>query len=586
METVVKNQRARLEEVEIQALSEFCLANQTPRTLTIYIMLREHMLLDIINLTIDAKHYREKDLESFRVDYQATSMLAKSVNLSLEHVNRDAEALRKFYMAEEQCLITNQVLLNWGCNPNDTPWMIPIVARAQQIIHNILGPLDSKSLSFVEEHCRFGPGSTRTCKRHATNGRKFDNPRPGATPRCAEFLKPLLPALWADCITDISLIAASGITTVPKNAKTNRTIGIEPDLNIWLQLGTGALIRDKLRIFGVDLDKQADRNALLAQRALFHNNCTIDLSSASDCVSRSLVHLLLPEEWRHLLWLSRTDYYELNGVTHPFHKWSSMGNGYTFELESLIFLALARACGDSRAVAYGDDIICSKEIAPLLVRTLNFVGFNVNKEKTFLDGLFYESCGTDWFCGENVRPVFLKGNLNDEFTATDDTACLNTLAIIYQYANALSAVAHRAGHGFYRDRRYFSSWRSLLKAVPPAYRYRIPAGFNPRGGFEVDWDERGNTPGSASGFTYLGFTPRSVSTWGDRGPYLSSLHRLERVKHHGSQRRSLREESLLLAKQALSDRSYDRDGESVRYEGSLSTTIGSCFAWPCRGPWL
>lgn len=581
-----KSLAARLSEIELKALEAFCLENRTPRTVTILTLLKARDYASLIDLSCDPKGYTENDVESFRIDWQATHMLKKSVYLPLPHVNRKATAMRKFYEAEERCQITNQVILNWSHNPNDNPWLIPVVARAQQIIRDILGDLNDESLMFVEKSMRFGPGSTRTCKRHATNGRKFDNPRPGATPRCAAFLKKQLPILWADCISNISLIASSGITCVSKNAKSDRTIGIEPDLNIWMQLGTGALMRRQLRIFGLDLDTQAKRNALLARRAWTNNLCTIDLSSASDCVSRALVHLLLPERWRHLMEISRTDYYEIDGEIRPFHKWSSMGNGYTFELESLIFLALARACGDHNAVAYGDDIICSRDVSTLLVKTLNFVGFSVNAEKTFLDGLFFESCGTDWFCGENVRPFFLKGKLSDEQSATDDTASKNLDAIVYQYANSVSSIASSVGLGYYRDRRYFSTWRSFLQAVPIPDRYRIPAGFNPRGGFEVDWDERCNTSLSASGFRYLGFKPFSVVTPGDRGPYLSSLHRLNGIEDTVRTYPTLREELTALARREVSSRSYHRDGEPVRYEGALSPTIGTCFAWPNRGPWL
>lgn len=584
---LAKKLTARLAEIELHALKAFCLENRTSRTAEIIALIDAKDYLAIAQLKCDPSGYTEDETETFRVDYQACAMLKKSVVLPVQGVNRIANAMRKFYEAEEQCAISNQVLLNWSCNPNDTPWMIPIVARAQQIIHDILGDLDADALMLVEANCRFGPGSTRTCKRHSTDGRKFDNPRPGATPRCLEFLKPLLPTLWADCMLDIRLEAAAGITCVPKNALTDRTIGIEPDLNIWLQLGTGKLIREKLRAYGIDLDRQAERNASLARRAWVTDLCTIDLSSASDCVCRSLVHLLLPEKWRHLLELSRTDYYEVEGVVRPFNKWSSMGNGYTFELESLLFLALARACGDLRSVAFGDDIIINKTCAPLLIKALNFVGFKVNTEKTFLSGLFYESCGTDWFCGVNVRPFFLKGELDDEFSATDDTAPRNLDAIIYQYANAVSATASNAGFGHYRCRRYFSVWRGLLQATPKSNRYRIPVGFNTRGGFECDWDERGSSLASASSFEYLGFTPRYVYTAGDRGPYLSGLHRLERAGTPRTGRyRNFREEMIALAGKSYSTRSYQKDGEAVRYEGRLSTMLGSCFAWPNRGPWL
>lgn len=96
-----------------------------------------------------------------------------------------------------------------------------------------------------------------------------------------------------------------------------------------------------------------------------------------------------------------------------------MGNGYTFELESLIFLSLTRAACDvfgvnsSDVSVYGDDIICPSDVVPLLIQVLNLVGFEVNHSKSFVAGPFRESCGKDWFLGELVRPLFIKKSVSN-----------------------------------------------------------------------------------------------------------------------------------------------------------------------------
>lgn len=591
MKTSHKNAKARLFEVETNVLKTFCEEHPSEVTLRVLNILRREAWDEYINLDFNPSWYKPDQLARFRADYQAVSMLKKSMLIPIA-VDKRQVALETFKKAERQCELANERILAWGCNPNEYPELIEIVAKAQSIIRHILGPLDESSLAYVQSHCRFGPGSTRSVSRRPTQGRKFDNPRPTATPRVAEFLKPLLPTLWADRLVKVDLQAASKITTVPKSAKTDRTIGIEPDLNIYFQLGIGALIRNRLCQFGVNLAKQADRNAALASQAHVLGLATIDLSSASDCVNRSLVELLLPEEWRHLLRIARTDYYELDGAVKPFHKWSSMGNGYTFELETLIFLALGRACGDRRAVSYGDDIIIKAECAQTLLTALNFLGFSVNSEKTFLTGLFFESCGTDWFCGVNVRPFFLRGNpeklLEDYDPQKPDPAFL---AVLYQYANSISVAAHRSNCGLGRNRRYFSSWRSVYKSAPPTSRLRIPAGFNTSGGFESDWDECSHL--SSSNFQYLAFEPLRGHVRGDWGPLLAwfsgcearrptSLSR-DRVT---PSRAGLRSLALCLADTELKADSYHRDGETYRGEGSHKIKIGSCFAWPNRGPWL
>lgn len=94
-----------------------------------------------------------------------------------------------------------------------------------------------------------------------------------------------------------------------------------------------------------------------------------------------------------------------------------MGNAYTFKLETLIFYALAVASAEELGVSYstqgnlhvyGDDIIVPRVVYDLLTEVLSACGFTTNHHKSFKDGLFYESCGSDYFRGSPVRPIFFK----------------------------------------------------------------------------------------------------------------------------------------------------------------------------------
>ena len=96
-----------------------------------------------------------------------------------------------------------------------------------------------------------------------------------------------------------------------------------------------------------------------------------------------------------------------------------MGNAFTFELETLIFWCLTRAVVEElqlsqngRVFAYGDDIICPTEAVPLLYKVLDFCGFTVNTEKSFTSGPFRESCGGDYFLGFDIRPYYVKKNID------------------------------------------------------------------------------------------------------------------------------------------------------------------------------
>jgi hypothetical protein len=235
-------------------------------------------------------------------------------------------------------------------------------------------------------------------------------------------------------------------------------------LNIYVQLGIGALLRQRLKRYGINLDTQADVNRRLAGVAHLKGLATVDLSSASDTIASELVWLLLPFEWASLLDVARTEFSVIGDKEVRLSKFSSMGNGYTFELESLIFLALARASGDNSAVAFGDDIILKREAYPRLKNALDFLGFTVNSKKTFLAGRFFESCGYDYWNGDMIRPFYLKGDYHDFATA-----CV-------RIANKIRRYSHMRNSYFGCDIRFVRVWSYARRACPVADSTGIPIG--------------------------------------------------------------------------------------------------------------
>lgn len=218
---------------------------------------------------------------------------------------------------------------------------------------------------------------------------------------------------WESTLVDVH-IHPGRLEFVPKNAKTDRAIMVEPWLNSIVQLAVGDYMARRLKAFGVDLSDQ-DRNKSLAREgSLTGALATLDLSSASDSISTGLVEHLLPPDWFDLLSRLRTgEVVESSGLVTRLQKFSSMGNGFTFPLESLVFWALTRACCDRRETVsvYGDDIICPTSRVESVIRVLNATGFLVNEEKSFWEGPFRESCGGDYLSGIDVRPCFIKGPL-------------------------------------------------------------------------------------------------------------------------------------------------------------------------------
>jgi hypothetical protein len=312
---------------------------------------------------------------------------------------------------------------------------------------------------------------------------------------------------------DIYVNDVSKVTTVPKNAKTDRVICIEPHLNVFVQLGIGAVIRRQLRRFGIDLDTQ-DWNRYLASKAESYRLATVDLSSASDMISFNVVKYVLPKDWFDLLFLARCDHTMVDGKQITLSKFSSMGNGYTFELESLIFTAAALAAGaDRRLMAvYGDDIILERTHYPRLLEILTFLGFEVNGKKTFVEGNFFESCGTDWYNGINVRPFYLKGGYNDEVEAR------------FLIANAIRrwATIPLTRYFWVSDSRFLPAWIHVVsRASREAKQTAIPDGVGDDGFLrsQNEDEHRGLTA------TVLPHTSLASSRTKRLGAYVLTLHR-------------------------------------------------------------
>lgn len=427
---------------EVRVFCSVCESINTPRSLACYMLAKADQWADYLSLPP-----ADPEKDTFADDYLVSEMMRKNPRINAG-VDTRAAAVEKFRQAEAMCAETNQRLREWfeGRNTSVPCDVNTVIEHARRRIAAILGPLTRSKLRFAQAHMRFGPGATSavsgsdvllsrklTCSMHVT-------------PRLYPYTRCLLGPVWGQHVEDISITPHSKVTTVPKSALTDRCIAIEPHLNIYVQLGIGALLRRQLALSGLDLNTQS-RNQKLASRAQADGLATIDLSSASDTIARELVWLLLPVDWAALLDLPRTEYSLLDGEEIRLEKWSSMGNGYTFELESLIFWALAQACGDPYSVSYGDDIIISQAHAELLIRTLEFCGFKVNSKKTFLAGRFFESCGSDWWNGQNIRPFYLKGE------------AANVDSYFIRVTNAIARYASRRGYaGLFKDSRFLPAW--------------------------------------------------------------------------------------------------------------------------------
>jgi hypothetical protein len=212
------------------------------------------------------------------------------------------------------------------------------------------------------------------------------------------------------------VVPGSVLFTVPKNSEIDRVACKEPELNMYMQRGVGNYFRSQLRKRGINLNDQSVNRRLAREGSISGKLATLDLSSASDLISTKLVSILLPREWFSLLDDLRVKSTQIDGKDHELSMFSSMGNGFTFELESLLFYAISCAINRcwsirGRISVYGDDIITPTRIAPMYTRVFAWLGFIVNTKKSCFRGHFRESCGGHYYYGSDVTPFFLRAPL-------------------------------------------------------------------------------------------------------------------------------------------------------------------------------
>lgn len=240
---------------------------------------------------------------------------------------------------------------------------------------------------------------------------------------------------WREHIHGSRTVLGSTLSTVRKKFDIDRTICTEPPLEMFFQLGIGGFLESSvLKRLGINLSTQPDKNRELARiGSLDGSIATIDLRSASNSITRQLVEMA-PKAFVNWLYRSRSPKTRLpNGEWIDLHMVASMGNGYCFPLQTMLFASIVASCYDLLGIevnfgsakpegylsaledwprvnagVFGDDICVRREAYHMVVRGLTLFGFQVNEEKSHHVGPFRESCGHDYFRGVNIRGVYLK----------------------------------------------------------------------------------------------------------------------------------------------------------------------------------
>lgn len=375
---------------------------------------------------------------------------------------RRANAVSKFLGSEERNRTTNEW---WRSRDEDFNILPRVPLRrflrfARRLIREILGPLSDELVlgSFS------GGASTSRPRTTSHPAWKFDG-KADATEEAVKFVDlihrqaPLLRHYAA--FNDINVVAGNVLFTVPKKTDIDRCACKEPDLNMFLQKGVGKHIRRRLLRHGINLNDQSVNRNLARLGSRDNTLATLDLSSASDLISIEVVKCLLPDEWFLYLNDIRSHFTQIDEETIQLEMFSSMGNGFTFELESLLFYALTRTVlyfeGISGVVSvYGDDIICPSAGYSMVTFVLERFGFLVNEDKSFHTGPFRESCGGHYHNGEDITPFYIKKSPE-------------RLTDLIRVANQLRRWCLVCPFRQYELPYLYLLWRSLADHVPSEY---------------------------------------------------------------------------------------------------------------------
>lgn len=415
--------------------AKYLAALDTPRSLTVHLLVKSGEWDQLVNLSIDPLHYRwdcfGSDLDKLRRDRAATDLLRKCRDLPTSQ-DLHKEAVRTFHECELRCRQQNLFLTDWFSLENERITTLKHAPRGLVLLSKKLNSARrwiSKTLGGLPDFLngKFGPGAVfesgeynRRLKAFGLTAYDKIRNNPVASENLSHALEDhlvwdtIMATGWGAALPNrvIPRVLGNRFTSVPKDAKKNRGICIEPGLNVFGQLAVGSAMKFRLNRRGLLHSRAQDLHRQMAMQASRDGlHATLDLSNASDTISYRIVELLLPSDWFALLCELRSPYTEVGGKWYRLEKFSSMGNGYTFELETLIFAALAHASGSWIGVnssVYGDDTIVPTEHATELIQLLSLCGFTINERKSYLSGPFRESCGGDFFGGEDVRPYYMK----------------------------------------------------------------------------------------------------------------------------------------------------------------------------------
>ena len=441
----------------------------TPKSYRIFNELEDGQ---VPNLDLNPLQYN--DAYSYMLDAQAVALVKKCKYADFGIDTRKA-AKDVWFESERKCSEMNRLLCNPAYLRDLSKNVTGILYTARNYLSRLLGPVPEIS------RLRFGPGSTvhsRGFKGSLPN--KLENDNGIYSHTNPSYIMTLLAhnpmfkrSLFCDedgnFVPQFHKVDYDVWDSVPKTYKTDRGISYGASLNMILQLGVHDHIVQRLKRWGVDLVHLPELHKRLAQQGSLDDSlATIDLQAASDSISLELARLILPEDWFYFLDNIRAKSTKVDEEVIALNKFCAMGCGFTFALETIIFMAIIWATAQIEGhrlqtmSVFGDDIIVDSELAEKLIMNLSHLGFQTNEDKTFTAGPFRESCGGDFFNGISVRPIYWK-DIPDGIEG------------LYVIANRIRQTLRALNLNDYCPVDGYAIWQDVIGYIPENLRYFGPA---------------------------------------------------------------------------------------------------------------
>jgi len=365
---------------------------------------------------LDVGDFENLTIIELKARYQLAKLFSK---YSFEE---DAMSESEILELSKKKFLDNQERINSLEFPIDDKRFTLISMGAREHIAQILG-LFSK-FDILREATFGKKSSVGIPMRNACEGARYEAPITGSRDLITWFDK--IYSCWNRPAYNYAKERAGGNTMyreidtlevvfVDKKWNSKRMIVPNTTLGTLYSSGVGRAIEERLRRAKYDIRTLQGTHGELARfGSITGSLVTADQSLASDNITTKLIDWVLPREWASACKLGRINKMKLDDLLFETNTFSTMGIGFTFPLQTLVFLGILLSirdfCGlgkDAVVSVYGDDLIYDVRMHNVVTEVFPQFGLVINADKTFSEGYFRESCGQDYYRGVDVRPFML-----------------------------------------------------------------------------------------------------------------------------------------------------------------------------------